>query len=137
MLYLFVIIPGVLYLPPIWTTLIFRPDSSVACSTYSCYATIGRRKMLRLVEAGKQVNAPRTVARQPPITTIEKLFEAVFSVGSAPRLYSEDPRPAEWVQLRDIHWIVATWAREAEESLLFRSRCYGTVFGDTTGCENT
>jgi hypothetical protein len=27
--------------------------------------------------------------------TIEGLLEAVFSVGSAPRLYSEYPRPAE------------------------------------------
>jgi hypothetical protein len=45
---------------------------------------------------------------QPPITTIEELLGAVFSVGSAPRLYKKDPRPAELiierVELRDIHW---------------------------------
>jgi hypothetical protein len=29
------------------------------------------------------------------MTTIEKLLEAVFSVESTPRLYSEDPRLAE------------------------------------------
>jgi hypothetical protein len=46
-----------------------------------------------LVEAGKHVNDIQTIARQQPI--IEKLLEEVFSVGSAPRLYSEDPRPAE------------------------------------------
>jgi hypothetical protein len=25
------------------------------------------------------------------------MLETVFSVGSAPRLYNEDPRPAEWM----------------------------------------
>jgi hypothetical protein len=30
-------------------------------------------------------------------TTIEELLKAMFSVGSAPRLYNEDPRPAELV----------------------------------------
>jgi hypothetical protein len=35
------------------------------------------------------------MARQEPITKIEKFLKAVFSVGSAPRLYSKDPRPAE------------------------------------------
>jgi hypothetical protein len=30
------------------------------------------------------------------------MLEAVFSVGSAPRLYGEDSRPAERDQLRDI-----------------------------------
>jgi hypothetical protein len=29
------------------------------------------------------------------MTTIEGLLEVVFSVGFGPRLYSEDPRPAE------------------------------------------
>jgi hypothetical protein len=52
-----------------------------------------------LVAAGKHVNDIRAIPRQPPITT-EKLLEAVFSVGSAPRLYSEDPRLAERVSLR-------------------------------------
>jgi hypothetical protein len=40
-------------------------------------------------------NDVRSIARQPPITTIEELLEGVFSVGSAPRVYSEDCRPAE------------------------------------------
>jgi hypothetical protein len=31
-------------------------------------------------------------------TTIEKLFKAVFSLGSTPRLYNEDPKPAERVE---------------------------------------
>jgi hypothetical protein len=47
-----------------------------------------------LATAGKHVNNIRAIARLPPIT-IEKLVEAVFSLGSAPRLYNEDPRPAE------------------------------------------
>jgi hypothetical protein len=34
-------------------------------------------------------------ARQPSITTVEGLLEAVFTVGSAPRLYSEDPSAVE------------------------------------------
>jgi hypothetical protein len=71
--------------------------------------------MCCLVTAGKHVNDIRAIARQAPIT-IEKMLEAVFSVGSAPRLYSEDPRPAEWIQLRDIRRTVSTWEREAEES---------------------
>jgi hypothetical protein len=50
--------------------------------------------MCWLVEAGKHVNDIRAIVRQPPIT-IGKLMEAVFSVVSAPRPYSEDPRPAE------------------------------------------
>jgi hypothetical protein len=48
-----------------------------------------------LVAAGKHVNDIRAIGRQPPIAAIEKRLEAVFSVGSAPRLYREDPRPAE------------------------------------------
>jgi hypothetical protein len=48
-----------------------------------------------LVTAGKHVNDIRAVARQPLITTIEKLLEAVFSVKSTPRLYSKNLRPSE------------------------------------------
>jgi hypothetical protein len=51
--------------------------------------------MRYFVAAGKHVNHIRAIARQQPITTIEGLLEAVFSVESAPRLYSEDPGPAE------------------------------------------
>jgi hypothetical protein len=50
-----------------------------------------------LVAAGKHVNHIRAIATQPSITTIEKLLEAVFSVGSVPKLYSEDPQ-AGWVR---------------------------------------
>jgi hypothetical protein len=48
-----------------------------------------------LDSGGKDVNDIQAIARQPPITTIETLLEAVFSVESVPRLYSEDPRSAE------------------------------------------
>jgi hypothetical protein len=41
------------------------------------------------------VNNTPDIARQPPVTRIEKPLAAMFSVGSASRLYSEDPRPAE------------------------------------------
>jgi hypothetical protein len=60
-------------------------------------ATTTRRKMLCLVTAGKHVNDIRAIARQPPTTTIEKLLKAVFSVGSSPRLYNENLRPAELI----------------------------------------
>jgi hypothetical protein len=49
-----------------------------------------------LVTTGKHVNNIRDIARQPPITTIRELLEAVFSVGFAPRLYNEDPGPANF-----------------------------------------
>jgi hypothetical protein len=55
-----------------------------------------------LVTAGKHINDIRDIARQSPIATIEKLLKAVFSVGSAPRLYGGDTRRAELFQLRDI-----------------------------------
>jgi hypothetical protein len=48
-----------------------------------------------MVAAGELINYAGAITRQPPITTIEKLLEAVLSVASAPRLYSEDPRLAE------------------------------------------
>jgi hypothetical protein len=48
-----------------------------------------------LVTIGKQGNNIRSIVRQAPMTIIEGLLEAVFSVGSAPRLYSEGPRPGE------------------------------------------
>jgi hypothetical protein len=48
-----------------------------------------------LVTAGKHVNNIRDIGRQPSITTIEGLLEAAFSVGSDPRLYSEETRPAQ------------------------------------------
>jgi hypothetical protein len=73
--------------------------SSYCSVWYRCYATITRRNMRCLVTDGKHVNNIRANARQPPITITEKGLEAVFSVGSAPRLYSEDPRPAERLKL--------------------------------------
>jgi hypothetical protein len=48
--------------------------------------------------AGKHINNIRAIARQLPISAVEGSLEAVFSVGSALRLYSEDPRPAEAVE---------------------------------------
>jgi hypothetical protein len=52
---------------------------------------IARRNMRRLITTGKHVNNTLAIARQPSVTRIEKPLEAVFSVGSVPRLYSEDP----------------------------------------------
>jgi hypothetical protein len=46
-----------------------------------------------LVADGMHVNDIRGIARQPPITTIGKLLETVFSVVSVPRLYSEHRAP--------------------------------------------
>jgi hypothetical protein len=40
-------------------------------------------------------------------TKIEELLKAVFSVGSAARLYNEDPRPAERMIEREL--IVGSW----------------------------
>jgi hypothetical protein len=51
--------------------------------------------MRRLVTVGKHVNSISAIARRPPMTSIDGLLEAVFSVESAPRLYSEDPRPTQ------------------------------------------
>jgi hypothetical protein len=48
-----------------------------------------------LVTTHKHVNSTRAIVRQPSITTIEELLNAVFSVRSAPELYNEDPRPAQ------------------------------------------
>jgi hypothetical protein len=79
--------------------------------TITCSSSWGR--FLNLA-AGKHVNGIRVIAKQPPVT-IEELSEVVFSVGSAPTLHIEDPRPAEWVQLRDIRRKETTWAREAEK----------------------
>jgi hypothetical protein len=39
---------------------------------------------------GEHVNNIQAIARQLPITTIVGLLEGVFSLGSTPRLYSED-----------------------------------------------
>jgi hypothetical protein len=47
-----------------------------------------------------------------------KIVGVMFSVESAPRLYSEDPRPDEWVQLRDIRRTATTRVQEAEDSQL-------------------
>jgi hypothetical protein len=55
-----------------------------------------------LVTAGKHINSIRAIARQLPITAVEGSLEVVFSVGSTLRLYSEDPRPAEAVQLSEV-----------------------------------
>jgi hypothetical protein len=59
---------------------------------YRCYATIARTNISFFVSAGKHVNIILSIAKQPLIITIVGLWEAVFSVASAP---SEDPGPAE------------------------------------------
>jgi hypothetical protein len=79
-------------------------DDDNSCSMYSCrYAvgeytrTVSEQRLDKHVPAETNThisNIPAT-ARQPPITKIEELLRTVFSVGSAPRLYNEDPRPAE------------------------------------------
>jgi hypothetical protein len=51
-------------------------------------------------------NDIHAITRQPPVTTIEVLLEAVLSVGSALRLYSEDPSLAE---CRSVGWM--KWSR--------------------------
>jgi hypothetical protein len=48
-----------------------------------------RWNMCCLVAASKHINDMQVITRCPPITTIENLIEAVFSVESAPRLYSK------------------------------------------------
>jgi hypothetical protein len=47
--------------------------------------------MLCFVTAGKHVNNIRVIAGQPSITTMEKLSENFFSIGSARRLYNGIP----------------------------------------------
>jgi hypothetical protein len=54
---------------------------------------IARKNMCCLVAPSKHVNNIQANARQLSIT-IEELLEAVFSVRSAQRLYSEDPKLA-------------------------------------------
>jgi hypothetical protein len=44
---------------------------------------------------GNDREKEHAIARQLPITTVVGLLETVFSVGSVPRLYNEDPKPAE------------------------------------------
>jgi hypothetical protein len=62
---------------------------------YHCYAMIMRRNMHCLVTASKHVTNNQAIARQLLITAVEGLLEAVLSVRSALRPYSEDLRPAE------------------------------------------
>jgi hypothetical protein len=56
---------------------------------------IMRKNMHCFIMAGKHVKNIQAIARQPPITEVEGMLDAAFSVGSALRLYSDDPRPAE------------------------------------------
>jgi hypothetical protein len=72
----------------------FWKEATLYCSLYRCYATIMRSNMRCLVVASKHINDIWAVGEQPPITTGEKLLDTVFSLGSTPRLYSEDSRPA-------------------------------------------
>jgi hypothetical protein len=71
-----------------------------------------------MVTAGKHINNIRAIARQPSITTIEELLRAVFSFGSVQKLYDQDPRPAqgiEIVHLRNIRRTVAKSGWKVEE----------------------
>jgi hypothetical protein len=65
-----------------------------------------------LVTAGKHVKNIRAIPRQPPITKIKGLLEAVFSVESTPSLCSEDRRPAESssVHLSEVKWSEVKWS---------------------------
>jgi hypothetical protein len=65
-----------------------------------------------LVPVGKHVNNIRAISGQSPTATIEKLLEAVFPVGSAPRLYNEDSMPPERVQVWDIRLTATTGAQK-------------------------
>jgi hypothetical protein len=69
--------------------------------------------MRYLVTTGKHVYSIQAIARQPSITAVDGLVESVFSVGSAPRLYSMDPRPAvfSWVKqlVRESESSVVDW----------------------------
>jgi hypothetical protein len=64
-----------------------KPTSDRCCKVYyCCYATTMRRNIRCLVMTGKHVNNIQDIARQLPITAVEGLLEAVFSLGSALRL---------------------------------------------------
>jgi hypothetical protein len=67
----------------------------VACIAVAMQRSRARRNMCCLVTAGKHVKNIRAVARQPPMTTIEELLEAMFPLGFLPGLYNEDRRPAQ------------------------------------------
>jgi hypothetical protein len=58
-----------------------------------------------LVTAGKHINNIHAIARQ---LKLEELSEALFSVGSTLRLYSEDRRQAEdsLIELCEVKWLV-------------------------------
>jgi hypothetical protein len=73
-----------------------------------------------LVAAGKHVTDIRAIATQPPITRT-KMLEVVFSVGSAQRLYSEDPKPAESSSVAGYSPDSNDVSKESGESSLLRS----------------
>jgi hypothetical protein len=77
--------------------------------------------MRYLVAAAKHINDFRANARQPPITTIAKLLEAVFSVAPHPRLHSEDPRPADKSSILECCPTGHCVTKETKDSLLLRS----------------
>jgi hypothetical protein len=69
---------------------VFQPDDN----------TVTRRLKAGIVEPEEASTAMQRFDKHVPAATntqatIEELFETVFSVGSATRLYDEDPRPAE------------------------------------------
>jgi hypothetical protein len=119
-------------------------DFFVYCSMlYCCHAMTAWRNMCCLVTAGKHINNIQATARQPPITIVEGLLEAVFSVGSA---LKQEPQSSwvqcsafqfswvkwsevkwsswlksERVQLWNIHQTPTMWEQEAEESPLLET----------------
>jgi hypothetical protein len=74
-----------------------------------------------LVAVGKHVNDIRAIARQLPIITTEKLLEVVFFVKTAPRLYSENRKLAEFSLVVGYSPDSNDVRAEAEESSLLRA----------------
>jgi bifunctional ADP-heptose synthase (sugar kinase/adenylyltransferase) len=72
-----------------------------------------------LVTADEHVNNNRAIARQPPVTTLEGLLVAVFSVGSVPRLYSENPRPVECSSVQAMKRRLGGWCEMAANLAVF------------------
>jgi hypothetical protein len=70
-------------------------------------------------------NYIQSIARQPSMTTIKGLLKAVFSVGSALSLYSENPRAFVQFSRKSacVKWAPAWGPISWELAVLFRSCC--------------
>jgi hypothetical protein len=53
------------------------------------------------------------IAMQPPMTAVEGLLEEVFSVGFAPRQYSEDPWQCSSVESQSVNRRLGGWCEKA------------------------